>query len=203
LRQSSRVELGERRFWIFDMDGTLTVAVHDFAAIRAELGLQPALPILEQIARLPPARAGEVMARLDAIELELAAQARAAEGAVELLERLASRGARVGIVTRNSFANAQATLRACALEDFFAPGCVLGREAAAPKPDPSGIARLLAHWGGAPHEAVMVGDYRWDLLAGRAAGALTVYVDPEREFPFAELADLSVDSLAALAQRLV
>jgi phosphoglycolate phosphatase-like HAD superfamily hydrolase len=76
---------------------------------------------------------------------------------------------------------------------------VLGREAAAPKPDPEGIRRLLAHWRAEPHQAVMVGDYRYDLLAGRAAGTATVYVDFRGGFEFAEHADVSVDSLGALA----
>jgi HAD superfamily hydrolase (TIGR01509 family) len=196
------VELGRRRCWIFDMDGTLTVAVHDFEAIRRELGLESRKPILEQIAELEPERALHVTARLDAIELALAARARAAAGAHALLERLSGRGVRLGILTRNSFANACETLRASELSRFFEPACVLGREAAAPKPDPAGIRRLLAHWRAEPGEAVMVGDYRYDLLAGRAAGALTVYVDPDGAFPFAELADVSVDSLSALAARL-
>ena len=28
------MNLADRRYWIFDMDGTLTVAIHDFDAIR-------------------------------------------------------------------------------------------------------------------------------------------------------------------------
>src|SRR5262249_8170435 len=135
----SRVGLSQRSHWIFDMDGTLTVAVHDFDTIRAELGLEPQKPILEQLASLPESRARELYLKLDALELELAREARAAEGAVNLLESLSSRGAQLGIVTRNSFTNAQETLRACGLADFFVPACVLGREAGAPKPDPHGI----------------------------------------------------------------
>jgi HAD superfamily hydrolase (TIGR01509 family) len=193
------VELERRPFWIFDMDGTLTVAVHDFDALRAELGLRPKEPILEQIAASPETRARALLARLDGIELELARRARAAAGAHALLERLCARGARLGIVTRNSFANALETLRACELARFFAPECVLGREAAAPKPDPEGIRRLLAYWRAEPHQAVVVGDYRYDLLAGRAAGTATVYVDLSGAFEFAEHADVAVDSLDALA----
>lgn len=193
------MDLARRPFWIFDMDGTLTVAVHDFDAMRAVLGLQPKEPILEQIAAAPEQRARALLARLDAIELELARKARAADGAAALLERLCARGARLGILTRNSFANARETLRASGLERFFAPECVLGREAAAPKPDPQGIRQLLGHWRAEPHQAVMVGDYRFDLLAGRAAGTATVYVDLSGGFPFREHADLAVDSLAALA----
>jgi len=184
------------------MDGTLTVAVHDFEAMRAELGLRPKLPILEQLAELPEASARELMGRLDALELELARRAVAAEGAVRLLESLAARGATLGILTRNSHANALETLRACGLARFFDPGCVVDREAAPPKPDPAGIHRLLERWNAAPHAAVMVGDYRFDLLAGRAAGTATVYVDPQRAFPFAEHADVAVDSLVALADLL-
>ena len=196
------MDLGARRHWIFDMDGTLTVAVHDFDAIRAELGLEPKKPILEQLALLPESQARKLFARLDALELELALQARAAEGAVHLLESLVTRGAALGILTRNTRLNALETLRAAGLARFFAADCVLGREAAAPKPDPQGIRRLLARWNAAPDSAVMVGDYRFDLLAGRAAGTATVYVDPDGAFPFAEHADVSVDSLAALARLL-
>ena len=184
------------------MDGTLTVAVHDFPAIRAELGLDPSNTILESIALLPAARAAEVQARLEAIELELARKGRPAEGAIALLESLRARGANLGILTRNSFANAIETLRACGLDGYFEHACVIGREAAAPKPDPAGIHHLLRLWGIEPHQAVMVGDYRYDLLAGRAAGALTVYLDTAGAFPFAEHADVSVRSLLALAELL-
>jgi phosphoglycolate phosphatase-like HAD superfamily hydrolase len=45
--------LSERDFWIFDMDGTLTVDVHDFDAIRTALGLPSGQPILEIIATMP------------------------------------------------------------------------------------------------------------------------------------------------------
>jgi HAD superfamily hydrolase (TIGR01509 family) len=196
------VDLAARRHWIFDMDGTLTVAVHDFDAMRAELGLEPKKPILEQLALLPESRRTALYARLDELELELALRARAADGAERLLESLAARGATLGILTRNSHRNALETLRASGLAGFFPPECIVGREAAAPKPDPEGVHRLLARWNAAPHQAVMVGDYRFDLMAGRAAGTATVYVDVDREFPWAEHADVSVDSLVALAELL-
>lgn len=196
------MSLAARAHWIFDMDGTLTVAVHDFDAIRAALGLAPKLPILEQLAQLPAERAQRLFARLDALELELARSARAAEGAIELLSALDARGARLGIVTRNSHATALETLRAAGLSRFFAPERIVDREAAAPKPDPGGIHRLLLAWSARADDAVMVGDYRFDLLAGRAAGTATVYVDPSGAFPFAEHADVSVRSLAALAAEL-
>lgn len=196
------MDLSKRAHWIFDMDGTLTVAMHDFDAIREELELPKGKPILEELARLPEALARDRFARLDLLELALARRARAADGATTLLETLAARGARLGILTRNSHANALETLDACGLARFFEAACVVGREAAAPKPDPGGIHRLLDRWRAAPHQAVMVGDYRFDLLAGRAAGTATVYVDTSGEFPFAEHADVSVRSLETLVLRL-
>lgn len=196
------MDLSKRAHWIFDMDGTLTVAIHDFDAIRRELALPEGRPILEEIALRPEPEASELFLRLDRIELELAQRACASEGAAALLETLGARSARLGILTRNSHANALETLRVCGLERFFDPACVVGREAAVPKPDPGGIRKLLGDWRAAPAEAVMVGDYRYDLLAGRAAGTATVYVDTSGEFPFAEIADVSVRSLVELIDAL-
>lgn len=196
------MDLTGRAHWIFDMDGTLTVAMHDFDAIRAELGLPAGKPILEELATRPEPQARALFERLDRLELELARRARAAAGAVALLDALVARSARLGILTRNSHTNALETLRACGLERFFAGADIVGREVAAPKPDPGGIHHLLDTWRAAPRQAVMVGDYRYDLLAGRAAGTATVYVDSSGAFPFAEHADVSVRSLAALAAEL-
>ena len=44
---SVNYSLLKRKNWIFDLDGTLTVAVHDFDAIRKELGIPAGLPIVE------------------------------------------------------------------------------------------------------------------------------------------------------------
>lgn len=180
------------------MDGTLTVAIHDFEAIRAELGLPPGRPILETIAALPAEQAGALSRRLEEIELRLAFQASPQTGAPELLRSLNQRGARLGVLTRNSGRNAYQTLRSCGLADFFEPEQVLGREAAAPKPDPDGINKLLAVWGARPDQAVMVGDYLFDLAAGRQAGTATVYVDVMGAGLWQEQADITVRSLGEL-----
>lgn len=171
------MNLRELDHWIFDMDGTLTVAVHDFDAIRATLELPPGQPILETIATLPSEQAGILYRRLDEIEWQLASQAKPQMGARELLCGLQQRGAQLGILTRNNRRNAYETLRVCDLLEFFDPACVLGRESAAPKPNPDGIHQLLARWGADPSAAVMVGDRGFDLVAGRRAGTATVLVD--------------------------
>ena len=47
------MSLADVRHWVFDMDGTLTVAVHDFAAIRVALAIPAEHDILTHLAELP------------------------------------------------------------------------------------------------------------------------------------------------------
>ena len=186
------------RHWIFDMDGTLTLAVHDFDAIRAELGLPAGRPILEALAERRDGERAALTRRLDVIEGRLAREARPQPGADTLLRALADRSAHLGILTRNSRENALLTLEAAGLAAYFQPENVLGRDEAAPKPSPAGVLRLLAQWRAEAGTAVMVGDYRYDLLCGRAAGAKTVYLDPSGRFDFADLADHRIRRLDEL-----
>ena len=188
--------------WVFDLDGTLTVAVHDFAAIRRELEIPEGSDILGHLTSLPPHHAQPLHDRLQEIELELTGLTRAASGALELLEHLQASGAQRGILTRNTRENALRTLELVGLGSFFHPGHVLGRDEALPKPDPDGIHRLARMWETGPETTVMVGDYQYDLQAGRSAGAMTVHVDASRSFRWPELADVSVGSLNELIVRI-
>ena len=45
--------LASLRHWVFDLDGTLTKAVHDFALIRRALEIPPEADILGHLAALP------------------------------------------------------------------------------------------------------------------------------------------------------
>jgi len=184
--------------WVFDLDGTLTLAQHDFPAIRRELGVPPDADILSFIAALPEPERLAMKAELDAIELRLAGDVQAAPGAVELIRRLHKEGRRLGILTRNLQSVAQSTLRHLDVLDCFAPEDVLGREDAAPKPHPEGIHLLLQRWQLTPTQAVMVGDFRFDLETGRAAGSHTCLIHPQNQWP--ELADWhAVDCRSVLA----
>jgi HAD superfamily hydrolase (TIGR01549 family) len=184
--------------WVFDLDGTLTVAVHDFAAIRRELDIPDGSDILDHLTALPLHLAQPLHDRLQEIELELAAVTQSATGAIQLLEHLRDRGVQLGILTRNTRENALRTLELVGLGSFFHPEHVLGRDEAIPKPDPDGIRQLARLWGTGPETTVMVGDYQYDLQAGRSAGALTVHVDTTRSFRWPELADVSVTTLEEL-----
>jgi len=191
------MSLSDVRNWVFDMDGTLTVAVHDFAAIRQALGIPSEDDILTHLAALPAAEAAAKHAWLLEHERDLAMASTAASGAVELVRELAGRGCRLGILTRNARELAHVTLEAIGLADCFAVEHILGRDEAQPKPSPDGLLKIAQAWEVAPSELVMVGDYRFDLDCGRAAGARTVLVNiPDNPWP--ELADWHAADCRAL-----
>ncbi|BFI95850.1 MAG: HAD family hydrolase [Rhodanobacter sp.] len=193
--------LAARRHWVFDLDGTLTVAVHDFAAIRRALAIRDDEDILAHIAALPRHEADAKHAWLLEHERSLAQASRAAVGAVALVRTLAARGCRLGILTRNLRELAVISLQAIGLADCFDPADVLGREDAPPKPAPDGLHRLAGHWKVEPAMLAMVGDYAYDLASARAAGALAVLVNlPENRWP--ELADWHFADCAGLAAAL-
>lgn len=197
-QQSSAKQLLNRKHWVFDMDGTLTIAQHDFDAIRDELGLPDSLPILESLNAMSAAESAPIHQRLNEIELEIAAESKVAEGAELLLETLLSNGANIGILTRNNKINISVTLKAAGLDGYFTDENLLSRDCAIPKPAPDGILQLLNQWNAKGNQSVMVGDHLHDLLSGRAAGSKTLYVDPLGEFVFKDDADVCIHQLTEL-----
>lgn len=195
------MSLAGAQHWVFDMDGTLTLAVHDFEAIKRALDIPLAEDILGYLAALPEAVAAAKHAWLLEHERELALTSQPAPGAIELVRELHGRGCRLGILTRNAHELALLTLRAIGLDDCFAVADVIGRDEAPPKPDPGGLLHFARAWQVAPAELVMVGDYRFDLECARAAGARSVLVNLT-ENPWPELTDHHALDCAAL-QRVI
>lgn len=191
--------LAAARHWVFDMDGTLTLAVHDFPAIKRALDIPQEDDILHHLAALPAAQAAAKHAWLLRHERELALAAQPAPGARELVRALRERGCRLGILTRNAHELALLTLRAIGLDGCFATADILGRDEAPPKPHPGGLLRLAERWGVAAAELVMVGDYRFDLECAEAAGAFGVLVNlPDNPWP--RLAGLHARDCGALLE---
>ncbi|WP_110684914.1 HAD family hydrolase [Salinicola aestuarinus] len=187
--------------WVFDMDGTLTVSVHDFPAIRRELGIPNDTDILHHLETLPLAERRAKHAWLLEHERELAMRSTAANGAVALIRELCHRGYRLGILTRNAKELAHITLAAIGLDDCFAPAYVLGRDEAEPKPAPGGLEHFVARWTVAPGRVVMVGDSHLDMACGRAAGTQTLLVNDTSPRALAQ-ADHLFDDCRALLDHL-
>ena len=140
--------------------------------------------------------------KLQEIEEKLALNASPAPGVEKLLETLNSQNYFFGILTLNTRENAWITLKALGLSEYFTKESVIGRWCAEPKPSPNGIKKLLNHWNVYANDALIVGDYLYDLQVGRAAEIATVHVDPSGNFEWPELADISVCSLNELTEML-
>ena len=188
--------IAKRQHWIFDMDGTLTVGVHDFVMMRRELGMADDAPILETLASLPTAEAAPLWDKVNELEHHFASLAKPMPGALELLQKLQERSVKMGIITRNLHAVAQQTLRTCGLEEFFVEAYILDRDSCTPKPSPVGLEYLMQTWQATQQDTVMVGDFLYDLQAGKAAGVATIHLDTKGQFAWPAYADWQVTHLA-------
>ena len=180
---------------LFDLDNTLVDSGLDFDAMRRAMELPAGVSILEAIDGLPLVRAARCRQILHQFELAGAARASLLPGARELLAELASRGLRCGIVTRNSREIASLTL--ANVDQRF--DLVLTRDCGPVKPDPWPVQHACKLWGLMPAEVVVIGDYRFDIESGRAAGASTVLLTHQphpASYPNPEKADLVLSSLA-------
>lgn len=177
---------------VFDMDGTLVESRLDYAAMKSDMELPPDEPVLESLARITdPARLARCHEILDMHERRGAEQAVWINDAESLLATLRSAGLKLGIVTRNSRVASELVLSrlACPIQD------VMTRDDAPHKPDPTAIRNLCQRWSVAPSECVMVGDYLFDILAGRGAGCGTVLFAPDEPPEYAHEADHVVTHL--------
>jgi HAD superfamily hydrolase (TIGR01509 family) len=183
---------------VFDLDGTLVSQELDFAAIRAEIGLPIGQPLLEAIGQMT----GEAKLRatdiLDRRERIAAASAQILPGVRGFVDWLARKNVRQAVLSRNSRRSVEQVLIRCGLK--FDP--IVAREDAPHKPDPSGILQICRTWGIEPHRTMMIGDYLFDLEAGRRAGTRTALITHGRQLPFAHLADVTFPSFCDLPELL-
>ena len=183
---------------IFDLDGTITQPYLDFDVIRQEIGLAPdGSPILEAMEKMTPQQRRQAEAVLRRHEERAVAESRLNPGAAETLAALRQRDIRVGVLTRNRKCNA---LAVADKHGLHFDGLV-GREDGPVKPDSCGVLHLCGSFRVAPAETLLVGDYLFDLLCARAAGAIPVLIaNHERASEFTPYADFTIKSLDEILQ---
>lgn len=180
---------------IFDLDNTLVDSRLDFGAMRREMELPEGLAILEAIESLPAPQAARCREILRRHEVQGAAQATLLPGVAELLVEVQRRGLHQAIATRNSKPVAEATLHRLGIGIEL----VLTRDCGPIKPDPWPVLHACQKWDTRPDEVAVIGDYRFDIECGRAAGAKTVLLTHDgnpNAYPNHEGADLVLSSLA-------
>jgi len=165
---------------LFDFDGTLTQpGAIDFQAVKASIGCPPDQPILEFIASLrDDARQAEAHAILHAMELKAARKSRPNGGVNDLLHYLKRHGLPIGVLTRNSLESVVTALQQfsrLSIDDF---DVVITRDdPVRPKPHPDGVLLAAERFSVEPLEILLVGDFHFDIEAGRRAGALTAFLE--------------------------
>lgn len=157
---------------LFDLDGTLTVPVIDFAALRRALDVPDGESITHALNARPEDERERGFKIVEQAELKAAHNARANTGAIELIAWLHGAGYATGIITRNNPEAATLTLDALGL----VIDVVITRDCAPPKPAPDPVHEALRRLGRGAETTLVVGDYRDDIEAGKAAGALTCLV---------------------------
>jgi len=162
------VSRGPVRAVVFDLDGTLTRPYLDFPAIRAAVGV--AEPLLENLLAMSPGPTRDrAFAILERFEDEAAHASELNDGAAAVLASLGRRGIPAAVLTRNSRRSTGIVLSKHALTVEV---CVT-RDDAPAKPRPEPLWMICERLGVAPAQALMVGDFKFDILVGRNAGTRT------------------------------
>jgi len=178
---------------LFDMDGVMVRQRLDFPAIKREIFGDTDGFILERMAELSPAARARAEAILERHETAAAVEAEPMDGILPFMAWMDARGLRRGIVTRNSRKSVDVVLTRLGLR-FDA---VVTREDAPPKPAPDPVLLACRRMGLPTSEVLFVGDFEFDMLAGRRAGVRTVLLRSP-VMTSSEHADLVIDSLGEL-----
>ena len=183
---------------IFDLDGTITQPYFDFDAIRQEIGLaRDSGPLLESMAKMTPEQRRKAEKILNDHEEKAVIESKLNNGAETTLSNLRAAGIHIGILTRNKRSNAYAIARKHNL-NFDS---VIGREDGPVKPDAFGVLQLCRQFGVEPKETLLVGDYLFDLLCAKAAGAFAVLLANHLQADdFAEHADFCIKNITEILQ---
>jgi HAD superfamily hydrolase (TIGR01509 family) len=180
---------------IFDMDGTLIEPTLDFLWVRKELGIRPEEDILSTIAKMPSDKADRAATWLHQQELAGVGRARLMPGARRTLRLCRQAGLGIALLTRNSAQSMQIAVERIGPELF---DVTLSRESGPIKPEPDGILRCCHEIGAQPQRVAAVGDFKYDVEAANAAGAVSVLLAPGDKPAFASRADHVIDRLDQL-----
>jgi HAD superfamily hydrolase (TIGR01549 family) len=179
---------------IFDLDGTLTVPILDFDLIRREIGVERG-PVWEAILEMPPERRRTAEDILLRHELAAARICELQPNAKRLLAELENRAIGIAILTRNCRASWEI------VRDRFNLHIsqVYAREDGPMKPDPTAVIELAGKLNADLHRTLVVGDYLFDIQAGKNAGTLAALLVNHASVPeYAAIADYVIHDLMEL-----
>jgi HAD superfamily hydrolase (TIGR01549 family) len=164
---------------LLDMDGTLTTPMLDFPAMKMEMGIGTR-PILEALAEMDALARQRAEAILLRHEERAACESTLNPGCRELLAWNHDRHLPIALITRNSRQSVRTVLQRHGL----AIDVLVSREDGRFKPDPAALHIACAKLGVRAADAWMIGDGRYDVEAGNAAEARTIWLSHGRQRDF-------------------
>jgi len=174
---------------LFDLDGTL-IEPMDFDVIKRVLNVQS--PVLENIAGDPVK-----MSILKDFEIRHATKAKLMPYAKEILNVLEKFEIKKGIITRNCSESVEIVCQRFGLEFDI----ILTRDNCEVKPSPKPVEVAVKKLNVEKNSCLIVGDYVFDLLAGKNAGIKTALILNGRNhhmLTYSHLADYILYSLCDL-----
>ncbi len=186
--------MGNIRAVIFDLDGTLTVPILDFDAIRREIGLQRG-PVWEAILEMNPSDRQKAEAILLRHEIDAARICRLQPDTTMILSELDRRGLAVAVLTRNC----RESWKIVRDRFNFNIDYSYTREDGPMKPDPAPVIELAQRMKVKPEDSLVVGDFLFDIQAGKSAGTKTALLINHGPVPeYASIADYIIWNLREL-----
>jgi HAD superfamily hydrolase (TIGR01549 family) len=174
------------RGFIFDLDGTLVTSSLDFLAIKSEIGCPTDEDVLIYIEQLPTVQQrSEAMDIVHRHEMQDAQSCDWIPGARDFLNECATRALPMAIVTRNSQRSSKVKVE----KNNIPIKLLLTRENSIPKPHPAALLDIAREFQLPVDQMMMVGDYKYDLEAGRNANMPSCLVNFSVEPDYLHLAD--------------
>ncbi len=174
---------------IFDLDETIVENEIPFSEMRErilrEIGVKDAPRHLYEFLK---ARGEEHLKLLEREEIRRAKKAKIIDSLPRVLGYLEKKGIKKAVLTRNS---KKATM--LALGDYAErfDAIITREDEFEPKPSDEAVKYLLEKFKAMPKECIMVGDYDYDITAGRRAGCITVGVRMDKgDYRIEDIGDL-------------
>lgn len=180
---------------IFDMDGTLTKPNVDFAAIEREIGAKVGF-IIDYAERSSPEERARALAILERYEAQAAIESELNEGVLEMLEFISKKQLKKALLTRNSRKSVDTVLRKHNLHFEY----IVSREDTKPKPAPDPIFLLSKKMNIHTDHLLMIGDYKYDIMCGKAAGTKTVLLRYKEYVEIEVTPDFEINNIREVIQ---
>lgn len=182
------------RAFVFDLDGTLVTSTLDFTLIRSEVGCPEEMDLLTYVEGLADEDRAAAHAIIHRHEVQDAESSEWLPGAKEFVQTCRARGIPLAILTRNS----DYTSRIKIAKNRIPIPYLYTRENSKPKPDPTALQQIARAFRLESQSVLMVGDYKYDLQAGRNAQMPTCLINYEGTPDYLEMADFKFQDFGQL-----